>query len=69
MGSNDCRGMAMVYVALGDNDTALNWLEKSSENHEESLCSIKVDTKWSPLRSDPRFIALLKKIGLGAYKG
>jgi adenylate cyclase len=69
LSANDCRGIALVYVALGKNDVAIKWLEKSYENHEESLCSIKVDIKWKPLHADPRFNALLKKIGLGAYKG
>ena len=69
LSANDCRGMALVYVALGENDVAFKWLEKSYEHHEESLCSIRVDTKWKPLRSDPRFNALLKKIGLWSYKG
>jgi len=61
---NDYREMALVYVALGKIDMAFAWLEKSHAHHEESLCSIKIDPKMNPLRSDPRFKALLKKIGL-----
>ena len=61
---NDYRGMALVYIALGDNDKAFEWLEKSYEMHEESLCSLKIDPKMDPLRSDPRFNSMLKKIGL-----
>lgn len=64
LGGNDCRGMALVYVALGDVEMAFNWLEKSYENHEESLISIKVDRKWEPLRSDERFGNLLRRIGM-----
>jgi serine/threonine-protein kinase len=59
-----CRGLAMVYAALDENDIAFKWLEKSYERHEESLLSLKVDPKADRLRSDPRFIALLKKIGV-----
>jgi len=58
------RGVALVYAALGDNDNAFKWLEKSYERREEALLSLKVDPKADPLRSDPRFIALLKKIGV-----
>jgi len=58
------RGLAMVYAALGENDNAFKWLEKSYERHEESLLSLKVDPKADRLRSDLRFIALLKKIGV-----
>ena len=61
---NDHRGMALIYTALGKKDRAFYWLEKSYEQHEESLCSLKVDPKFDALRSDPRFETLLKKIGL-----
>jgi len=62
--SNDNRGVALVYAALNDADSAFKWLEKSYASHEESLCSIKIDAKWNAFRSDARFTALLNKIGL-----
>src|SRR5687768_13727054 len=58
LSANDYRGMALVYAALGENDTAFKWLEKSYEKHEEALCSLKIDPKMDPLRSDPRFATL-----------
>jgi serine/threonine protein kinase/cytochrome c-type biogenesis protein CcmH/NrfG len=58
------RGLALVYAALGENDIAFKWLEKSYQSHEESLLSLKVDPKADRLRSDLRFIALLKQIGV-----
>ncbi len=64
LSGNDHRGMALVYAALEENDKAFLWLEKSYEKHEESLCSLKIDPKMDPLRSDPRFNVMLKKIGL-----
>ncbi len=64
LSGNDYRGMALIYAALGERDMAFTWLEKSYEKHEESLCELKVDPKLDPLRSDPRFNILLKKIGL-----
>ena len=64
LGGNDYRGVALVYTALGDFDLAFEWLDKSWERHEESLCSLKIDPKMDPLRADPRFNALLKKIKL-----
>jgi TolB-like protein len=64
LSGNDYRGMALVYAALGINDMAFTWLKKSYEKHEESLCSLKIDPKMNPLRSDPRFDTLLKKVGL-----
>ncbi len=64
LSGNDHRGMALIYTALGKKDRAFYWLEKSYEQHEESLCSLKVDPKFDSLRSDPQFDAILKKIGL-----
>jgi tetratricopeptide (TPR) repeat protein len=58
------RGLALVYAALGENDSAFECLERSYERHEESILSLKVDPKVDPLRSDPRFVTLLKKIGI-----
>ena len=58
------RGLALVYAALGEIDLAFECLEKSYEQHEESILNMKVDPKLDPLRSDPRFLALLKKIGV-----
>ena len=65
LSANDHRGMAQVYAGLGEIDKAFFWLEKSYQHHEESLCSLKIDPKMAPLRSDPRFKLMLNKIGLG----
>jgi tetratricopeptide (TPR) repeat protein len=58
------RGLALVYAALGETDLAFKCLEASYEQHEESLLNLKVDPKLDPLRSDPRFLALMKKVGV-----
>ncbi len=65
LSANDHRGMAQVYAGLGETDKAFLWLEKSYQHHEESLCSLKIDPKMNPLRSDPRFKIMLNNIGLG----
>ncbi|HEX3248775.1 MAG TPA: protein kinase [Pyrinomonadaceae bacterium] len=58
------RGLALVHAALGEIDVAFKYLEESYEQREEAILSLKVDPKADPLRSDPRFLALLKKIGV-----
>ena len=63
-GSNDYRSMGLIYTALGDHDAAFHWLELSYQHREESLCSLKVDPKLDPLKDDPRFDDLIRKIGL-----
>ena len=55
---------AQIYVALGDKRTALDLLEKAYEDRSDALTWLKVDRDYDPLRSEPRFIVLLKKVGL-----
>ncbi|HKC37593.1 MAG TPA: adenylate/guanylate cyclase domain-containing protein, partial [Chitinophagaceae bacterium] len=64
LSSNDYRGVALVYAALGEKDDTFEWLEKSYQKHEESLCSIGIDPKFDSIHDDPRFNELMKKIGL-----
>ena len=59
---NDYRGLALVYIALGDKDKAFENLEKSYKSHEVSLISLKVDPKLDPIRHDPRFAAFLARM-------
>ena len=55
---------AEVYAGLGDRDKAFEWLEKGYSERNSNLPWIKVDYVWDDLRSDPRYTALLKKIGM-----
>lgn len=54
----------MIYVALGDRDRAFTWLEKGREQHSEVVLDLKADPAFEPLRSDPRFQALLSRMNL-----
>jgi serine/threonine-protein kinase len=56
--------LALPYVALGDTENALRWLERAFEQRVEEMCLINVDPALRPLRSHPRFIALVKKMNL-----
>jgi tetratricopeptide (TPR) repeat protein len=55
--------MAKAYIALGDTDRAFESLEKACESRSPHLCCLQVDPMLDPLRLDPRFAALLKKVG------
>ena len=59
------RAMGVVCATLGEDDAAFEWLGKALEARTESIASMKIDFKLERLRPDPRFAALLKKIGLG----
>ena len=55
--------VATVHMGLGQKDHALEWLEKGYEARSRSMIWLKVDARCDPLRSDPRFQDLLRRIG------
>ncbi len=56
--------LAYVHLGLGDTDVAFDWLEKSVEARDWQLGMLKVEPAFDGLRSDPRFVALLARVGL-----
>ena len=56
-------GVAQIYLGLGDREQALAWLEQAVEAREP-MYGLKTSLVWQNLRSEPKFIELLKKIGL-----
>jgi len=56
--------IANVYASLGENDKAFERLEKAYEERNEGLVYMKINPSFNPIRTDPRFSELLKKIGL-----
>jgi len=57
---------AIAYVGLGDRDRAFEWLERGYEQRDENLTYLNVSPIWEPLRSDPRFRELLRRMRLAA---
>lgn len=57
-------GMSMIHVGLGENEHALECLEKAYEERDPLLVLFRGYPVFDPLRSDPRFQDLLKRIGL-----
>ncbi len=55
---------AIAYMALGDKAHALDMLEQSFQHGEPGFIYLKVDPLWKPLRSEARFQALERKLGL-----
>jgi hypothetical protein len=56
--------VALIYTALGDKNRAFLWLEKAYRDRYWMMAFFKVDPRLDPLRSDPRFADLLRRIGL-----
>jgi TolB-like protein/DNA-binding winged helix-turn-helix (wHTH) protein/Flp pilus assembly protein TadD len=61
-GYSDASEIAAIYASLGDKNQALNWLEKGYE--ERFNPGVLLRPGFDPLRSDPRFEDLVRRIGL-----
>jgi TolB-like protein/DNA-binding winged helix-turn-helix (wHTH) protein/Tfp pilus assembly protein PilF len=57
------QALASAYAALGDKNNAFLWLEGDYAAHSPDLITLKMDQWLDPLRNDPRFADLLKRVG------
>lgn len=56
--------LAIAYAGSKENDLAFQALEKAYDERRPNLLYLNLDPDYDPLRSDPRFAALLRRIGL-----
>ena len=56
--------VALVATMKGDHSLALEWLEKSYQHHDYWMLFINVDPEYDPIRSDPRFQAIVHRLGV-----
>ena len=54
--------VATIYAALGENNLALDALERAYAVRDARLCYLKNDGRWSALRAEPRFVALIQRM-------
>jgi tetratricopeptide (TPR) repeat protein len=59
---------AGIHIGLGENDRAIECLEKAYEEHCHSLIYLHLDPSMEGLRDDPRFQDLLRRVGLPAQR-
>ena len=52
-----------VYFSLGDRERGFEWFEKAYQRHSHTLIMLKVAPLGDSVRSDPRFVDLLRRIG------
>jgi len=57
-------GVALVYQALGQKDSAFIWLDRGVGERTHWLVWLNRDPRWRPLRADPRFKSLVRRVGL-----
>jgi tetratricopeptide (TPR) repeat protein len=59
--------LAVVYGVLGDGDLAFEWLGRAIDQHSSSCLLLGIDPAFEKLRSDPRFLASVHRIGLNLH--
>jgi tetratricopeptide (TPR) repeat protein len=56
--------IAIIYAGLGERDLVFEWLERAYEDRSSWLTFLKVEPSFDKLHSDPRFVDLVKRVGL-----
>src|SRR6202795_165536 len=56
--------IAVIHAGLGDKNQAFDWLQKAFEDRSAGLLYLKVDPAFDSVRSDPKFIDLVHRVGL-----
>ncbi len=56
--------LATLYGALGESNEAFVWLEKAYQERDPQLTYLKAGRRFEPLRKDPRFGQLVRRVGL-----
>jgi len=56
--------IAGIYSTLGERDQAFEWLEKAYQSRDDQLSWIMIDQSLDNIRSDPRYLDLLRRMGL-----
>jgi adenylate cyclase len=59
-------GYALIRLGLGEKDAALDFLEQAFEERNPNMMAIHYYPTWDELRSDPRFIDLVERVGVAA---
>jgi TolB-like protein/DNA-binding winged helix-turn-helix (wHTH) protein/Tfp pilus assembly protein PilF len=60
----DPAAFAWAYIGMGKKDETVASLEKAYARHSNMMDTLKVEPAWDPLRNDPRFQSLVRRVGL-----
>ena len=63
-GSNAAYSIALLYTSLGEIDQAFEWLERAYAGRDNSLPYIVLEPRFDPLRTDERYVGLVRKVKL-----
>lgn len=56
--------VAQIFVHLRDRNGAFEWLDRAYNSRDSLIIYLKVDPVWDPIRSDRRFVDLVRKVGI-----
>lgn len=56
--------LALLTIAMNRLDEGFTWLDKAVQDRGIEILSLKVDPRWESVRSDPRFLMLVDRLGL-----
>jgi tetratricopeptide (TPR) repeat protein len=62
-GAISLQEVAIIYVGLGEKDEAFALMERAYAERDFHLASLKSDPRFDPIRSDPRYVGLLRRVG------
>jgi serine/threonine protein kinase/tetratricopeptide (TPR) repeat protein len=60
----DAYGIAVIYLGLAEPEKTFAYLEKAYAERSTSIPWLKVEPRFDPVRSDPRYLDLLRRVGL-----
>jgi TolB-like protein/DNA-binding winged helix-turn-helix (wHTH) protein/Flp pilus assembly protein TadD len=60
----DATRFALIYTGLGERERAMEWLEKAYERRDMGLIMLRPDPRFDPLRNDPRYQSLIRRMKL-----
>ena len=57
--------LALIHVALGEHDVALDWLERAVDDVSQTMGYLNLEPAFDPIREAPRFREVSRRVGLG----
>jgi len=60
--------IALILFVLGEVDRGFEWLEKAYEEHDGNLPFLRANPLYDSVKSDPRYLSILKRMGLGEMR-
>ena len=61
----DPGALAWAHLGMGHQEEGLRWLEEAHEQHSNAMTILKVEPIYDPVRKEPKFQELVRRVGLG----